>query len=105
MGAHTAGDVETTGVVIAGNHQGGARGTGYTNSKTADGAASNHQHRAAGDLPLENGMNCVAERVHNGADLGGNSVQLHDVRCRHHDVLGKRPVSIDPDDLSPLAEV
>ena len=44
-------------------------------------------------------------RVHDGADLGGNPVEPHDVGGGHGDVVGEGAVPIHPDDLGALAEV
>ena len=56
-------------------------------------------------LALEHRVDGVAHRVHDGADLGGDAVQLHHVRGRHRDVLGERAVAIHADDLGAPAEV
>ena len=58
-----------------------------------------------GHLRLEHGVHRVAHRVHDGADLGGDAVEPHDVRGRHRDELGERAVPVDADDLGALAEV
>ena len=50
-------------------------------------------------------MDCVAQRIHDSADLGGDSVEFDDVGSRHDDEIGERAVSIHPDDLGAPAEV
>ena len=50
-------------------------------------------------------MHRVAHRVHDGADLGGDSIELHDVGNRHGDEVRKGAVPVDSDDLRPAAEV
>jgi hypothetical protein len=47
----------------------------------------------------------VSGRVHDGPDLGRNSVQFHDIRGGHRDELGKRPISIYSNDLGTPAKV
>ena len=50
-------------------------------------------------------MHRVAHRVHDGADLGGDAIEAHDVRGRHRDELGEGPVPVHADDLGALAQV
>ncbi len=57
------------------------------------------------DVALEDGVDGVAHRVHDGADFGGNAVELHHVGGRHRDVVGEGAVAVHADDLGPLAEV
>ena len=73
--------------------------------EAADRSAAEHQHGAAGHLGLEHGVHRVAHRVHDGADLGRDAVELHDVGGRHRDVLGEGAVPVHADDLGALAEV
>jgi hypothetical protein len=47
----------------------------------------------------------VSGRVHDGADLGGNSIQLHHIRGGHRDVLSEGAIAIYANDLGALAEV
>ena len=79
MSAHAAGDIEAARIVVAGNHERGPGGPRHADTKAADGPAANHQNGAAGDRPLEHGMHRVSEGIHDRADLGGNSVQPHDI--------------------------
>ena len=58
-----------------------------------------------GTVGLEDGVDRVAHRIHDGADLGGDSVELHHVRGRHRDVVGEGAVAVDADDPGALAEV
>ena len=58
-----------------------------------------------GTSRLEHGVDRVAHRVHDGADLGGDAVELHDVGGRHRDVVGEGAVAVHADDLGALAEV
>ena len=50
-------------------------------------------------------MDGVAHRIHDGADIGRDAVELHDVGGRHRDVFGEGAVAVDADDLSAVAEV
>ena len=50
-------------------------------------------------------MNRVAQGIHDGADLGGDAVELDNVGGGHDDEIGERAIPIDPDDLGPPAEM
>ena len=92
-------------VEVAGDDQRGPGGAGHPDREAPDRAAAEHQDRAAGHLRLEHRVDRVAHRIHDGADLGGDAVELHDVGGRHRDVVGEGAVAIHADDLGAPAEV
>ena len=105
VSAHRAGQFEPAGVEVAGDDERRTGGASDAHRKAADRPAAEYEHGAPGDRGLQNGVDGVAHRIHDRADLGGDSVELHHVRCRHRDVVGERAVAIDADDLRALAEV
>ena len=105
VGAHRAGQFEPAGVEVAGDDERRTGGAGDAHRKAADRAAAEHEDGAAGDRGFENGVDGVAHRIHDRADFGGDSIELHHVRCGHRDVVGKRAVAVDADDPGALAEM
>jgi hypothetical protein len=47
----------------------------------------------------------VAQRVHDGPDLGRDPIEPHHIGRGHRDELGERAVPVDADDLGALAQV
>ena len=100
-----AGELQPGWVEVAGYDQRGAGRPGDSHREAPDGAAAEDQYGAAGNLGLENRVDCVAQRIHDRADLGGDAVELDDVGRRHDDEIGERAIPIHSDDLGPPAEV
>ena len=106
MRPHLGCQVTPERVEIRSQHQRGPRRPEHPDGEAADRAAPQHQRGAAGDVsPLQGGVDAVADRVHDGTDLGGDPVELHHVRDRHGDVVGEGAVAVDPDDRRPDTEM
>jgi len=106
VGAHDAGQLEPPGVEVAGDDKGGSCGSRDTYGKAPDRpTAQNKDPASSHHSALEDGVHRVSGRVHDGADLGRNSVQLHHIRGGHRNELGKCPISIYSNDLGAPAEV
>jgi len=105
MGSHCAGKIQSLGVEVAGENERGAGGTSHAHGKASDWSAAQHQHGTARNIGLQHGVDCVAQRIHDGSDLSRDAVQLHHVGGRHHDIIGKGSVPVYTDDLGPATEV
>ena len=83
-----------------------ARRFADADGEDADRSASGDEHRRAGNLGGEHGVERVAHRIVNAADVERDVVvEMPDVRRRHRDVLGETAVAIDADDLRVRADV
>ena len=83
-----------------------ARRLADADREDADRTAAGDEHRRAGNLGRERGVERVAHRIVNAADVERDVVvEMPDVRRRHRDVLGEAAVAIDADDLRVRADV
>ncbi len=106
MGAHLRGERAAGVVEVRRDHQRGAGRPKHAHRKAADRSAPEDECRASGNVAaLECGVHRVSDRIHDGADLSGDAIEVHHVGGGHRDILGERSVAVDADDRRPDAEM
>ena len=80
---HLPCQVESVLVGIDRDHLRGAGSARDTDSETSNRPAAHDQHDVAGNFGAQNRVKRVAQRVHDRAGRGRDSVQCHDIECRH----------------------
>ena len=103
--SHPFREGEAFGIDVRGDDLRRTGGPRNADGKAADRAAPDDQHDASRDLRGEHGVECVAHRVHDGADVRWDSVQGQHIGGGHDDEFGEGAVAVDPDDLGAAADV
>ena len=97
--AHGARQLETPRVHVGGDDARRAGRFADPYGERADRTATGDQHHRAGNLGRERGVEGVAHRIVDAADVVADRiVEVPDVGGRHRDELGETAVTIDPDD-------